>query len=227
MNLVVGRTKWAERVYLDDIASLPGDWSFVSSADELEAWTSEETNVRRIYFLHWSRKVPKVITERFECINFHMTDLPYGRGGSPLQNLILNGHSETVLTAIRMDQTLDGGPIYLKRRLELHGTAEAIYGRATRLAAQMISEIEGGAFHPAPQVGPVTQFKRRGPEMSLLPENPGLVDFYDFVRMLDAEGYPRAFINLGNLRVEFSRAVMYSNHIAADAIISSPDWDTK
>ena len=28
------------------------------------------------------------IFENFNCIIFHMTDLPYGRGGSPLQNLI-------------------------------------------------------------------------------------------------------------------------------------------
>ena len=33
--------------------------------------------------------VPKDIYSNYECINFHITDLPYGRGGTPLQNLIL------------------------------------------------------------------------------------------------------------------------------------------
>ena len=28
------------------------------------------------------------IHENYKCIIFHMTDLPFGRGGSPLQNLI-------------------------------------------------------------------------------------------------------------------------------------------
>ena len=44
-----------------------------------------------------------------------MTDLPYGRGGSPLQNLIINGHKETMMSALRCVQELDAGPIYLKK----------------------------------------------------------------------------------------------------------------
>ena len=41
-----------------------------------------------IFFIHWSWLIPKEIYENYECIVFHMTDLPFGRGGSPLQNLI-------------------------------------------------------------------------------------------------------------------------------------------
>jgi len=36
-----------------------------------------------------------------------MTDVPYGRGGSPLQNLIVRGHTETKLTALRCVRDLD------------------------------------------------------------------------------------------------------------------------
>ncbi len=31
---------------------------------------------------------------KFECVCFHMTDVPYGRGGSPLQNLIIREPQE-------------------------------------------------------------------------------------------------------------------------------------
>ncbi len=44
-----------------------------------------------IFFPHWSWIIPSEIYENFKCIVFHMTDLPYGRGGSPLQNLISRG----------------------------------------------------------------------------------------------------------------------------------------
>lgn len=54
-----------------------------------------------IFFPHWSWLIPEDIHTRFECVVFHMTDLPYGRGGSPLQNLIVRGHKETKLTALR------------------------------------------------------------------------------------------------------------------------------
>ena len=53
-----------------------------------------EINPRFIFFAHWSSIIPKSIHEDFECVIFHMTDLPYGRGGSPLQNLIVRGHKK-------------------------------------------------------------------------------------------------------------------------------------
>lgn len=37
--------------------------------------------------------------------------------------------------------------------------------------------------------------------------------FYDFVRMLDGEGYPRAFLNYGKLRLEFFGAMLKSGHV--------------
>ena len=46
-----------------------------------------------------------------------MTDLPYGRGGSPLQNLIVRGHKHTMISAIKCVKELDAGPIYLKKPL--------------------------------------------------------------------------------------------------------------
>ena len=51
----------------------------------------ERINPRCIFFPHWSHRIPKEVHDRFECIVFHMTDLPFGRGGSPLQNLIARG----------------------------------------------------------------------------------------------------------------------------------------
>ena len=44
-----------------------------------------------IFFPHWNWIVPDTIYESFKCIVFHTAPLPYGRGGSPIQNLILRG----------------------------------------------------------------------------------------------------------------------------------------
>src|SRR5699024_5051687 len=79
---------------------LPGEWSIVSTRAELAAILP--SSPRCLFFPHWSFRVPAEVTSRFECVCFHMTDLPYGRGGSPLQNLISSGHDETMLTALRM-----------------------------------------------------------------------------------------------------------------------------
>jgi len=55
-----------------------------------------------------------------------MTYMPYGRGGSPLQNLIVRGYRHTKLTALRMVEEFDAGPVYLKEDLCLEGNAEEI-----------------------------------------------------------------------------------------------------
>ena len=57
---------------------------------------------KRIYFPFWSWKVPIDILARYECIGFHSAPLPFGRGGSPIQNMIKLGHRETELCAFRM-----------------------------------------------------------------------------------------------------------------------------
>jgi methionyl-tRNA formyltransferase len=83
-------------------------------------------------------RVPAEIVERFECICFHMADVSYGRGGSPLQNLILRGHHSTVLTALRIIDELDAGPTYLKKPLSLEGCAQDIYERAANITCDLM-----------------------------------------------------------------------------------------
>ena len=99
--------------------------------------------------------------DKYECVAFHMTDLPFGRGGSPLQNLILRGFKETVITAFRVTDEWDAGPIYLKRPLSLEGTAQEIFDRASRIIYNdMIPFILMNDIVPAPQTGEVVVFHR-------------------------------------------------------------------
>ncbi len=81
---------------------------------ELNYKSIKRINPKYIFFTHWSWLIPKNIYEDFECIVFHMTDLPYGRGGSPLQNLILKKVYNTKISALRVEKELDAGEIYLK-----------------------------------------------------------------------------------------------------------------
>ena len=46
--------------------------------------------------------IDKSIYEKHECILFHMTDLPFGRGGSPLQNLLLRDIEKTKISLIKI-----------------------------------------------------------------------------------------------------------------------------
>lgn len=174
-------------------------------------------NVRRVnpdYILlpHWSYIIPSEITDNWECVVFHMTDLPYGRGGSPLQNLIVRGHKETKISAIQVTEKLDGGPVYIKRPLSLEGSAQEIFVRCADIIFQeMIPVLLTEKVVPKPQDGEPVIFKRRKPEDGEITSDMEVDKIYDYIRMLDAEGYPRAYIDFGDYRLEFAKAELSSD----------------
>ncbi|MBW1697334.1 MAG: methionyl-tRNA formyltransferase [Deltaproteobacteria bacterium] len=218
--IVIGSKPWNRRVFNELIVNYPGEWYFIGKPEGFTFEKISSISPRYIFFLHWSWKVPDEIIDSYECVCFHMTDVPYGRGGSPLQNLIIRGHRQTKLTALRMTSDFDAGPVYLKKDLCLEGNAEEIYIRATYLSAQMIEHIIREQPEQVPQTGGVTVFKRRKPAESEIPELGSLQALYDFIRMMDAEGYPRAFIEHQGFRYEYSRAVLYEGRIVADVTIT-------
>ena len=179
-----------------------------------------------IFFPHWSWIIPPEIYRTFRCVVFHMTDLPFGRGGSPLQNLIAKGITETKISAIAVTEGLDAGPIYLKEPLSLYGNAEEIYMRAAKIIfTNMIPQIINDCPKPVPQTGEATFFARRTPEMSELLPDMTLEQIFDHIRMLDADGYPHAFIRLGSKIIEFSRAKQTYDGILADVRIKEAVTD--
>jgi methionyl-tRNA formyltransferase len=172
-----------------------------------------------VFFIHWSYIIPKDIFQNFNCILFHMTDLPYGRGGSPLQNLIVRGHSKTMVSAIKVEEGIDTGPVFLKKLVLLSGTAEEIFLRTGRLMIEMMKEIIKKKIQPVAQKGKVVVFKRRTPKESNLQNAADVKMVYNFIRMLDAEGYPKAFIETRYLKFEFSNASIKKGSITANVKI--------
>jgi methionyl-tRNA formyltransferase len=180
----------------------------------------ERLKPRAIFFPHWSYIVPEAIHQQYECVIFHMTDLPFGRGGTPLQNLIARGHKKTKMSALRCTRELDAGPIYMKRLLSLNGTAEEIYQRAARLMESMIISLVRRPRIPVPQKGRVVHFSRRKPPESNLSSVSNLQKAYDHIRMLDAAGYPHAYVDMKGLRFEFTQARLMKGGLTAHVTIS-------
>lgn len=191
------------------------DVAWAETPAELEEVVTVNKNIRYIFFLHWNWLVPENIWKDYECVCFHMTDVPYGRGGSPLQNLIVRGHTETMLSALRMIEEMDAGPVYTKRQLSLKGTAQEIYLRAGKLSFEIIDWIIENEPTPEPQNGMPVIFKRRKPEQSLLPREGSVTDLYDHIRMLDAPTYPPAFVEHGDFILEFSNAQHTDQELSA------------
>ena len=56
----------------------------ITNPQNLKLKRLENINPEYIFFPYWSWKITPEIYEKYQCIGFHITDLPYGRGGSPL-----------------------------------------------------------------------------------------------------------------------------------------------
>ena len=182
------------------------EWLCIDNKNDFTINKLNELKPRKIFIPHWSYIIDKNIYENYECIVFHITDLPYGRGGSPLQNLIVRGHKETKISAIKIDEGIDTGAVYLKESLSLEGTAREIFDRATPAIQRMIEKIIEEQKEPKPQDGEPVVFKRRKQEDSNIAALSELEKVYDYIRMLDCEGYPNAFIETENFKIDFSNA---------------------
>lgn len=196
------------------------DFALITNAADLEAEQLAGVNPRYVFLVHWSQRVPASIYQRFETVVFHMTDLPFGRGGTPLQNLIARGIYQTKITALRCEAEIDAGPIYMKRDLSLDGTAEEIYRRAGGIIEGMIADILKTNPIPVPQSGEPVLFRRRRRNDGDISKLGDLRQVYDYIRMLDADGYPSAFVETDRLLLEFSAAVLEQDQVLATVRIS-------
>jgi len=213
---------WSLDAFLAGRPRMAGRWNVCISPDDLPIMAAR-VSPRYIFFPHWSYIVPAGLLERHECVCFHMTDVPYGRGGSPLQNLIAHGHKSTMLTALQMTDVLDAGPVYFKRPLSLEGSAEEIFRRASDLIVQMIAEIVEQESPPKPQEGEPITFARRKPSQSELPRDATPEALYDHIRMLDAPGYPHAFQRHGAWKASFTDARLIGNTVEARVRFERPE----
>lgn len=201
----------------------------ITTKEKLNLNYIQKINPKYIFFPHWSFIIPDEIYQTYECVVFHMSDLPFGRGGSPLQNLILQGVKKTKISALRVDKGLDTGDIYLKCKLNISkNSAKKIYKKASKIIFfKMIPYILKNNPKPISQNGTPTFFKRRTPKQSCLSflENPNLEQIFDFIRMLDAPSYPKAFLEFQNLKIEFKKVKNKKNHLKGEFKIHEKNFN--
>lgn len=103
---------WNEALFKKIKETFPkSQWTYIKTKNELNFEHFNKLKPTKKFIPHWSYIIPEKIFAAFECIVFHMTDLPHGRGGSPLQDLIISGHSETMISALRVEKGIHTGPI--------------------------------------------------------------------------------------------------------------------
>jgi methionyl-tRNA formyltransferase len=77
------------------------------------------------------------------CINVHASLLPRWRGAAPIQRALLAGDAETGVSIMRMDEGLDTGPVYMRRRVPIaaDATAGSLLDCLAQVGAEALCEV--------------------------------------------------------------------------------------
>ena len=180
-------------------------------------------NPDTIFFPHWSYKVNQNIIKKYNCICFHTTPLPFGRGGSPIQNMILKKIKKSPVCAIHMTNKIDSGPIYLKKMINLSGNLEDIFVRISFAIIQMIKILIKKKIVPKKQIGKVVKFKRIKKNQSEIKIEKNINEIFDKIRMLDMDEYPNAYIKKNKFKIFFSKPIKKNKFISCNAKIFKID----
>lgn len=172
-----------------------------------------------IFFPHWSYKVNQNILSKYNCICFHTAPLPYGRGGSPIQNLIIRNFKKTPVCAIKMTNEIDAGPIYLKKNISLSGNLNQIFERISIQIIDMIKILITKRVKTKSQIGKVYKFRRIKKYESEIKNEKNIEKIYNKIRMLDADNYPKAYIRANKFKVFFKNPILKNNSISCNAEI--------
>lgn len=107
----------------------------------------------------YGKILPKTILDlpKYGCINIHASLLPKYRGAAPIQRVILNGETETGVTAMQMAEGLDTGDMLMKISTPIgeNETASELFERLSNLGAKLIVDtikaVKSGSITPIKQ----------------------------------------------------------------------------
>ena len=130
----------------------------------------------------------------------HPSPLPKFRGGSPIQNQIINGKSDSAVSIFKISEKLDEGDIIYQKYLSLEGELSKIFSEitkiGTKLSIKMINNFKNLKLKKQDN-SVATYYSRRKPSQSEITineiKNLTANDLYNKIRSLQ-DPYPNAFI---------------------------------
>lgn len=139
---------------------------------------------------------PAVLARSKKNLVAHASDLPKGRGFSPMTYMILEGKNDIPLCLLEMAESADAGPIVFKESIkyeghELLGELQQKLGQAqVDICLKYLSEnMPDGVA----QNGEPSFYKRRKPEDSKIDPNKTISEQFNQFRVADNEKYPVYF----------------------------------
>ena len=159
-------------------------------------------NYDYIFVLGFTKILPDYFLQKNNLIMvIHESNLPKGKGFSPVQWQILKNQNKIPICLIEANETVDSGPILAKSSFNLEGNElnEEIRLKQAVATIKIIKKFlkKFPNFSQKKQVGLPTFYKRRYPKDSLLDPNKSLKNNFNLLRIADNLNYPAYFIYKG------------------------------
>lgn len=140
---------------------------------------------------------PELLARNAWNIVVHASDLPRGRGFSPLTWQILEGKNKIPLTMIAMADKADAGDILMQYWLEFEGHElnDEMRSRMGGAIQDMCVDLVSSPTAPGrkKQSGDPSWYRRRKPADSELDPTKSLAEQFELLRVVDNERYPAFF----------------------------------
>lgn len=199
MNIaLIGYRTWALEIYKNIIKSYDCNYYLVESKDDFSELKLRDFKPDFVLFYGWSWIIPGSLINDFNCVMLHPSPLPKYRGGSPIQNQIINGETEGAVTLFLMDEGVDTGPIINQKKISLEGSLQNIFERIIDVGVELtLNFLKDGYSLKAQDHSKASSFKRRLPKESEITsneiKNKDASYLYNKIRMLQ-DPYPNAYI---------------------------------
>jgi methionyl-tRNA formyltransferase len=150
----------------------------------------------------WSWIILKNILAIAPCLVLHPSKLPKYRGGSPIQNQLIEGVTESAVSIIYAEDKVDSGEILAQEKISYEGYLSDIFSRMAKtglkLSIRLFDDMAKGIHKSTLQdESQATYVKRRTPQMSEITKEElstkSAKYLYNKIRGLQ-EPYPEAYI---------------------------------
>ncbi len=153
------------------------------------------------FFLSCTQICPRHLLELHRSnIVIHASNLPQGKGWSPMPWQILEGKNEVYLTMFEAVGKVDSGPIY-KKDIVFYEGHELLDELREKMAQKIIEMamwyVENFPVEGDKQEGEESFYPRRTPMDSELDPNKSIAEQFNLMRISDNERYPLFFIKDG------------------------------
>ena len=181
--------RYANELY-EQLASIGHDASILTRHDQIEAGD--------ILVLLGCEKILKQLSLNKHNLVVHESDLPAGKGWSPMSWQILEGKNHIPITLFEADNKVDAGLYYYKEIIELSGAEfideiRALQGiKSIELVIRFVKNFPN--IRPITQYGEETFYKKRRPEHSQLSLDRSLREQINLLRIVDNDRYPAFFV---------------------------------